>query len=71
MRPWHTWTLFAAALAIVLAALGWSTRTILRLDRAEAEARHQTAVEETVRLVLWRMDSALAPLIAQESGQSV
>ena len=41
----------------------------MRLDHAEAEARHQAAVEEAVRLVLWRMDSALAPLIAQESGQ--
>ncbi|MBP7934859.1 MAG: HAMP domain-containing histidine kinase [Phycisphaerae bacterium] len=69
MRPWHRWTLFAVALAVVLAALAWSTRTIVCLDRAEAEARHQTALEESVRLVLWRMDSALAPLIAQESGQ--
>ncbi len=40
-----------------------------RLDQAEAKARRQAAVEENVRLALWRMDSALAPLVAQESAR--
>ena len=35
--------------------------------RQEAEARRLAAWEEQVRLALWRMDSVLAPLVAQES----
>ena len=69
MRPWHTWTLFGLCLAVVLAAMGWISWTVVKLDRAECEARRQAAVEEEVRLALWRMDSALAPLIARESAR--
>ncbi len=35
--------------------------------RQEAEVRRQAAWEENVRLALWRMDSTLAPFVAQES----
>ncbi len=68
-RPWQIGTVFGAGLAVVLAAVGWLTVTVVRLDRAEAAARQQAAVEENVRLALWRADSALAPLVARESGQ--
>ncbi|MEW6251794.1 MAG: HAMP domain-containing sensor histidine kinase, partial [Planctomycetota bacterium] len=64
--PWHIALIFAASLALLLAATGWITAAALRFERAEAEARRQAALEESVRLALWRMDSALAPLIAQE-----
>jgi len=67
MRPWLVWTLFAVCLAVVLAAMGWTSATVLRLDAAQSAARAQAGVEENVRLALWRMDSALAPLIARES----
>ena len=67
MRPLAVWIAFAACLAVVLAAVGWVSMTVLRLDAASAAAVHQAAVEENVRLALWRMDSALAPLIARES----
>jgi hypothetical protein len=63
----RTWLLFAACLAVLCAAMAWVSATALRLDRSEAEARRQAAVEENVRLALWRMDAAVAPLIAQES----
>lgn len=68
MRPWHTWLIFAVCMAVSLAALGWHSVTILRLDRTETAAIRQAAIEERIRLALWRMDSALAPLIAQESA---
>ena len=68
-RPWHIWIAFAFCLAVVLAAMGWISLAALRLDRAEVQARRQAAVEENVRLALWRMDSALAPLVAQESAR--
>src|SRR4051812_15829457 len=63
-RPWHTWAAFGLCLAIVLAAMGWTSLTVLRL---EEQARTQAVREENVRLALWRMDSALAPLLAQET----
>ena len=77
-RPWHIWIGFLACLAVVLAAMGWISLTALRVEadvrRHEAESRrqeaeaHQRAVwDEHVRLALWRMDSALAPFVAQES----
>ncbi len=64
------WTVFAACLAVVLAAMGWISLAAVRLERAEAEARRQALVEERTRLALWRMDSSLAPLLAQESVRS-
>ncbi len=67
MRPWQTWLLFGLCLAVVLAAMGWLSLVVVRLDRAESAAIVQAAMEERVRLALWRMDSALNPLIAQES----
>ena len=43
--------------------------TALDLERAEARARRQAALEENLQLALWRMDSALAPLMAEESAR--
>ena len=43
--------------------------TALALERAEARARRQAALEENLQLALWRMDSALAPLMAEESAR--
>jgi signal transduction histidine kinase len=68
-RPWQVALTFGLFLAVGLAALGWLTATVVRLDRAELAARRQAALEESARLALWRMDSALAPLIAREAGR--
>ncbi|MBE3098180.1 MAG: HAMP domain-containing histidine kinase [Planctomycetes bacterium] len=59
-RPWQIAVVFVAALAVVLAALGWTSHQVLRLDR-------QATQEETVRLALWRMESALMSMVAQET----
>jgi len=56
-------------MAIVLGAIGWISLAVLRLDRSEVEARRRAVVEENVRLALWRMDSAVAPLIAEENAR--
>jgi len=73
-RTWHIWIGFVLCLSVVLSALGWVSLAALRLDRAEAEARRQEAQawrqaawEERIRLALWRIDSVLAPFVAQES----
>lgn len=69
IRPWQTWVGFALCLSLVLAAMGWVSLTAVRLERAQIDARRQAAVEENVRLALWRMDSAATPLIAQEGAR--
>ncbi len=67
--PRHIWIIFLLCLAIVTSAMGWMTVTALRVDRAEVAARRRAAREENVRLALWRMDSTLGPLVAQESAR--
>lgn len=68
-RPWQIAVVFAVALAVLLAAMAWISREVLRLDQAQAEAKRLALQEENVRLALWRMESALALLIAQESAR--
>jgi signal transduction histidine kinase len=68
-RPWQIWLIFGICGLAVLAALGRLTFKALELDRAEALARRQAALEENSRLALWRMDSAMAPLVARESAR--
>src|SRR5215208_6171766 len=62
MRRGLLWFIFSLCVIIGLAAMAWISLTVLRLDR-------QAQVEENVRLALWRMDSSLAPLIAQETAR--
>jgi signal transduction histidine kinase len=68
-RSLLVWLTFLACLAVVLAAAGWISITALRLDRSEAEARALGQWEEDVRLALWRLDSYVAPLVAQEHAR--
>lgn len=68
-RPWQIVGAFGACLAVVLAAMGWISHEVLRLDQAEAEARRTALREENIRLAMWRMESALGPVVAQESAQ--
>jgi signal transduction histidine kinase len=63
------WLAFALCLAVALAAMAWVSATALRLDRSERQAAQRAAAEEKIRLALWRMDSALVPLIVQESAR--
>ncbi len=62
---------FAAALAILLGALGWIAHTAFELERGQGEARALAAREERARLALWRMDSALSAFLAQENARPV
>jgi len=60
---------FILCAAGLTAAMGWVTHRALTLERAEALARAQAAQQEAMRLALWRMDSTLSTLLAQESGR--
>lgn len=65
---WFMITLGVVA-AVVLAALGWVTHLALRLEMAEVRARADAEHQELVRLVLWRMDAVVTPLIAREAAR--
>jgi len=68
-RPIYILLAFVACLTVVLSALVWVSVTAVRLDRAERDARVVAAVEENVRLALWRMDSKMAAFIAAENSR--
>jgi signal transduction histidine kinase len=57
----------AGLLAAALAAVSSET---LRLEDAERAAREDALREERIRQVLWRMDSALASVLAVEAGRN-
>jgi signal transduction histidine kinase len=63
------WFGFGLLLAVALGGVAALSITVLRLDQAETNARHAAAVEENVRLALWRMDSALTPLLVLENAR--
>jgi signal transduction histidine kinase len=61
--------MFSAALLVVLGAVGWLSFKALQSDASEAAARKQAAQEEKASLALWRMDSFMTPIVAQESAR--
>src|SRR5687767_8149699 len=65
-RPWQVWFAFALCSLLVAAAMGWLTVHALRVDRERSAARAEAELEQRVSLALWRMDTKLAPLIAEE-----
>jgi signal transduction histidine kinase len=67
-RPWQIWLIFTACLVVAVVAVGWLSTKALQTDAAQAESAHQAAIEENARLALWRMDSFVAPIIAQENA---
>ena len=66
-RPIYVWLLFALCAALLLAVMAWLTSTVLDLERDRASRQQQAAFEETVRLAMWRMDSALTPIVGAEN----
>lgn len=69
-RPWPLLVLFGVCLTGVLAAMAWVTVVAVDLDRREAVLAIEAEREENIRLALWRMESILIPLIAQENARS-
>ena len=65
-RPGSIWLAFGLCVALAALAMIRVGAMALELERAEARTRRQAAQDENLQLALWRMDSALAPLIAEE-----
>ncbi len=61
--------IFLACVAAVLAGLASLTFYTLGLERRDYQARADARHQETTRLVLWRMDSALTPLLTREASR--
>ena len=68
-RPWQVWLALLACGALVASAMAWLTVHALRADRERTTARAEADLEQRVSLALWRMDTKLAPLIAEESAR--
>jgi signal transduction histidine kinase len=68
-RTFHIWIAFGICLSVVLFAMGWISLTAVRLEREQQLAEQRAALEENVRLALWRMDSSMLPIIGQESAR--
>ncbi|MCC6659721.1 MAG: HAMP domain-containing histidine kinase [Phycisphaerales bacterium] len=62
LRRRLTWIVFAVCAVLVLEGLGWVSWQAI-------SARAGAQFQERVRSALWRMDSELTPLIAQESAR--
>ena len=61
------WIGFSAIVVVALVGLFIITQLVLKSEAAEAEARRVAALSENLRIALWRLDTALSPLIAQEN----
>lgn len=70
MRARTHWLVFSAAVATLLAVLGAATWGLLRFDARRVQTEHDALREELVRLSLWRMDSAITPMLAREIAEA-
>ncbi len=68
-RAWLVWLFFGLCAGAMLAIMAWGSRKLLQLEAAEKESRREAAFEENVRLSLWRLETALAPVIVQENSR--
>jgi signal transduction histidine kinase len=65
-RPWQVWLVFVAGVVGAALAMAWLTRQALQADRLRRVAEADAELEQRVSLALWRMDTELAPIVAEE-----
>src|SRR5262245_22846028 len=65
-RPWQIWLLFALCVLGAFAGMFWLTQQALRADERRREAESLSRLQQRMSLALWRMDTELAPIIAEE-----
>ncbi|MEX2172325.1 MAG: HAMP domain-containing sensor histidine kinase [Pirellulales bacterium] len=65
-RPWQVWLVFGVCVVAAAAALVMLTRQALQANRLRLTAQADAELEQRVSLALWRMDTELAPLVANE-----
>lgn len=70
-RRWLLGAVVGAGLAAALGALVWMSIRLAQLEDAEASVRLEAARQQATNLALWRMDLALARLVAEEGMRPV
>lgn len=65
-RTRTSWTIFSAAVLVVLGVMVYFTVRMLSFEETMAHAQANAALEENVRLSLWRMDSTAALIAAAQ-----
>lgn len=68
-KPAHAWWTFAAVVVVALAGFAWMSRAVLGLDDAQRINSARAEREERLRLALWRIDSAVALVLAAENAR--
>lgn len=66
MKARGPWLVFAIAFVIVAGVMVGVTWKLVTVERERIAAQHRAVHEEEVRLALWRLDSAVTPLLSQE-----
>jgi len=69
-RIWLAWLVFGLCAGAMLVIMGWGSRKLIEQEVTERKARQAAALEENVRLSLWRMETALAAVVVQENSRS-
>ncbi len=67
----RVWWLFVLTLIPVLTAMGVLTGHVLSFEASTAKAQAHAALEENVRIALWRMDSLAAVLLKKDSSKQI
>ena len=65
-RPHVLWSVFLLSVSVMAGIMLWASRRMLEMERSEQRLAVQS---ESERLALWRLDSALLPLITRESSR--
>ncbi|HEX2476009.1 MAG TPA: hypothetical protein VHK01_14760, partial [Lacipirellulaceae bacterium] len=65
-RPWQVWLVFVLCVVGAAGAMAWLTRQALDADEMRRAAEAEAELEQRVSLALWRMDTELAPIVAEE-----
>lgn len=68
-RPGLTLGILGTCAAVLVGLVAWQSVLVLRFETAEGRARSEAQFEEHVRLALWRLDSLVVPLLAQENAR--
>jgi signal transduction histidine kinase len=63
------WTLYGTGSILALVALGWVSKVLLEMESEKLLAQKQAQRANVMHLALWRMDSWLAPQLAQEASR--
>ena len=67
--PAKTWICFLAAVLLVGGALGWISTQLFRFEEEHTRFEAQERFRANLRLAVWRIDSLMAPVLAEEAAR--